>query len=128
MSGRRRKKMDSALFKALSEPYQDIIGILADSMDKGRAVSIAYKGHTRLIETHAIGMSTAGNPVIRAFQTAGYSEDGEYGWKMLRLDGLTPEKHGSEFAFVFPLTIKSLAPRPDYVPDDKGMMYIFKQL
>jgi len=127
--------MSPDLFKTLTRPYSGLIDTIIQSMDEGRLLEVSYQGHSREIEAHALGMSTAGNPVLRAFQTGGYTEGGEdYGWKLLRLDRFsranadedTPQQEA--FSFAIPLDVRSHAPRPDYNPSDKGMMFIFKRV
>lgn len=46
-------------------------------------VQFTYDGGTRTVEPHAHGTSTAGNEVLRGFQTDGVSRSGEpVGWKL----------------------------------------------
>ena len=43
----------------------------------------------RIIEVYAYGLTTAGNPVIRAFQPFGDTSSSTPSWKFFRLDGIT---------------------------------------
>lgn len=48
---------------------------------------VVYDGGARLVEPHAVGVSSAGNEVFRGYQVEGVSTSGEHiGWKLLRLD------------------------------------------
>ena len=74
----------------------------------------------RLVEPHACGVSRAGNDAVRVFQIEGPSESGEYfGWKLMRLDGITGIKVLAE---------SFDTPRPGYRRGDKGMSHIFAEL
>lgn len=87
-----------------------------EMMDKKLQWPIFYDGMLRLVEVHAVGISTAGNPCMRVFQVAGETKSGEeLGWKMMVL---------SRVDFIS----LSEAPRPGYKKGDKGMGTIFKEL
>lgn len=86
------------------------------AMKEQRALIIMYKETCRLVEVHAVGISTAGNPCMRVYQVAGETNSGEeYGWKLMKLEEVSVD-------------IPSLAPRPGYKKGDKGMGTIFKEL
>ena len=94
--------------------------IACEALRKGVCLELRYNGYSRVVEVHAVGISTAGNPVMRAWQIRGGSASNEsVGWKLRRLDeaagaGLTNEK--------------SEAPRAGYKPGDKAMQQIVCQL
>ena len=90
------------------------------AVNTGVRLRLQYDGFSRTVEVHAVGISTAGNPCMRVWQTEGGSVSGEpVGWKMMTLDK----------AFTVHLTDeRSAAPRPGYVPNDRGMTQIFAQL
>jgi YD repeat-containing protein len=92
----------------------------AAALQSGVRLRLQYDGFSRTVEVHAVGISTAGNPCMRVFQTAGGSVSGEsVGWKMMVLDK----------AFTMHMTEEvSQAPRQGYAKGDRGMSEIFAQL
>lgn len=94
--------------------------IPCNALNKGVCLEIQYDGFSRIVEVHAVGISTAGNEVMRVWQVRGGSVGGERtGWKMLRLSETLGLKLTDE---------KSLAPRPGYKQDDPHMTRIICQL
>lgn len=83
-------------------------------------LDLRYDGFSRVVEVHAVGISTAGNPCMRVYQVRGGSVSGEpVGWKMMTFDK----------AFSMHLTEEvSQAPRQGYARNDRGMSRIFCQL
>lgn len=95
-------------------------GTACDALNKGVCLEVRYDGYTRIVEVHAVGISTAGNHVMRVWQVRGGSVSNEpVGWKLLRLDETTGVALTAE---------KSAAPRAGYKPGDKGMVQIICQL
>jgi len=107
-----------------------------DAIQNHNVAYIYYKGDDtvnagyRTIEPYVLGVSTAGNLVLRAWQQAGASdsnkekkrpEDKLPGWRLFRLDGIT------SFLQLKKKFIKEEGgvTRPDYNPNDKGMTDIF---
>jgi hypothetical protein len=86
----------------------------------GNRLELRYSGFTRVVEVHAVGISTAGNPCMRVFQVRGGSVSNEpVGWKMMTLDR----------SFSLHLTDEvSSAPRLGYARNDRGMSQIFAQV
>lgn len=86
----------------------------------GVCLRLQYDGYSRVVEVHAVGISTAGNACMRVFQVRGGSVSNEpVGWKMMVLDK----------AFTMHLTEEvSQAPRPGYAKNDRGMETIFWQV
>jgi hypothetical protein len=83
-------------------------------------LEVRYDGFTRVVEVHAVGVSTAGNPVMRVWQARGGSVSNEPGgWKLMRLD---------EALGVALLTERSLAPRTGYKFGDRAMQTVVCQL
>lgn len=60
--------------------------IACDALQKGVCLEIAYDGHSRVVEVHAVGTSRDGNPVMRAFQVRCTKPGGNLQWRMFRLD------------------------------------------
>lgn len=91
------------------------------AMETGNALEFEYDGKPRLVEVHAIGKSTTGKIVMRAYQVMGDSQSGETeGFKLLNL--------GKIFEFPKMISIKSLAPRDLYKENDLAMIDILAQL
>jgi len=75
---------------------------------------------SRMVEPHCIGISIAGNPVLRAFQTSGHSlSGGTPDWRLFDLSKITGLKILEQ---TFPKA------RPDYHKGDKGMSLIHFEL
>ncbi len=75
-----------------------------------------YDGGYRTVEPHCHGISSAGNEVLRAYQTAGHSESGSpVEWKLFRVSGMSNLAVTDEpFRGV----------RPGYNPNDSAMASI----
>lgn len=85
-----------------------------------RTLSFTYRGHERIVEPHAHGVSKAGNDVMRCFQTGGTSESGNpVGWKLMLIE---------EIVDLSVLEEKFSGPRPGYSRGDKGMVSIYCEL
>jgi hypothetical protein len=72
-----------------------------------------YGGGVRTVEPHCHGISQAGNEVLRAWQTGGYSESGDpVGWKLFEVSRITGfSQTGTAFS----------SNRPGYNPGDRQM-------
>jgi hypothetical protein len=91
-----------------------------EALKLGCCLELRYDGFARVVEVHAVGTSTAGNPVMRVWQVRGGSVHNEpVGWKLMRLD---------EARSVVITKERSQAPRAGYKPGDKGMTTIRCQL
>ena len=90
------------------------------ALKTGTRLELRYDGFSRVVEVHAVGVSTAGNPCMRVFQVRGGSVSGEpTGWKMMVLDK----------AFTMHVTEEvAQSPRPGYAKNDRGMSIIHAQL
>lgn len=86
----------------------------------GVALSLTYNGFARIVEVHAVGVSRAGNRLMRVWQVSGGSRSGiNFGWKLMSVN----EARG------FALTEQSSqAPRNGYRRGDKAMARIDWQL
>jgi hypothetical protein len=94
--------------------------IICDAIREKKVISFQYNGFDRVVEPHAHGISTAGNPCLRCYQISGGSASRRVpDWKMMRTDaisGLTVSEN----------TFSS--PRPGYKKGDRGMSRIFCEL
>ena len=87
--------------------------IICDAISKRTVIQCHYDGGTRTIEPHCHGISTAGNEVLRGFQTGGYSESGNpVAWKLFDV---------SKMSAVQATALSFAGNRAGYNPNDKGM-------
>ena len=87
--------------------------LIADSIRKSRKMRVQYGPGARLIEPHALGYSSDGNALLRAYQTEGASVSGEPAqWKLFRLDRMRSIEVSDE-----PFD----GPRPGYRRGDDAM-------
>jgi len=78
--------------------------------------SFYYEGGMRTVEPHCHGISTAGNEVLRGYQTGGYSESGNpVGWKLFEVARI---QNMSQTGDVFGSN------RPHYNPNDESMRVV----
>lgn len=84
-----------------------------DALEKGRLFSCLYNGERRHLEVHAVGISTANNPVMRVYD--------------IHKDEFRLMKLAKVFDFSVSM-ISSAAPRQGYEKNDAGMRKIFKEL
>ena len=87
--------------------------LICDAIAKRSVIEFSYGGGRRVVEPHAHGTSTAGNEVLRGYQTAGFSSSRTPPfWSLFdvtKMTGLTITNR------TFPQN------RPDYTPDDSAM-------
>ena len=83
------------------------------AISKRAVVDFTYHGGTRTVEPHAHGTSTAGNEVLRGYQTGGASQSGEpVAWKLFAVSEIISFREtGGTFS----------QDRPGYNPYDRGM-------
>ena len=98
----------------------DFNKLAVQAMQMRKRVAFTYDGEDRLVEIHALGLSTANRPCIRGYQVLGGSLSGEeIGWKMFSIFKIVDPKL---------LDDASLAPRPGYKPGDRGMSTILMEI
>jgi hypothetical protein len=93
--------------------------VACDALSAGRRLVITYDGHTRVVEVHAVGTSTAGNPVMRAFQVSSTKPGGNGQWRLFRLDKTWQFTVSDE---------RSEAPRRGYKRGDSDIAFIRCQI
>lgn len=121
MGKQEQSALDGQFASLLSREEQAIASLIARSMDSGLSLELDYDGESRIVEPHAMGISTKGTPVFRGYQVTGGSQSGEFtGWKLFSLAKVRqlPKL----------LDIAASAPREGYQRDDKGMLHVLKQL
>ena len=56
--------------------------LLVRAVLEHRTVTLVYEGLRRVVEPHLIGIHEAGEPMVAAFQTGGFSHSGDLpGWR-----------------------------------------------
>ncbi|MBO0341014.1 WYL domain-containing protein [Flagellimonas profundi] len=86
--------------------------LISEAIENQKIIEFDYDGYSRTVEPHCLGVSTAGNTVLRAYQVDGFSSSGRMGWKLYDLNNAD----GLEI-----LTETFNGPRDGYNPDDKAM-------
>lgn len=103
------------------------------SIANHRRVRIYYGGDEvetqgeRFIEPYVLGLSLAGNPILRAYQYKGVTDTEQPGWKTFRLDRIMDWDETGEFPFNTPISdrVRNI---PKYNPrGDRSMITIYKQ-
>lgn len=60
---------------------------ICDAIQGTRKLSFSYDGRNRIVEPHTYGTDGKGHKALRAYQTSGGSESGEYvGWEIFHAD------------------------------------------
>lgn len=90
-----------------------MLGHIKAAIEGRKSLEIYYDPGVRIIEPHAIGYSSDGNLLVRAYQVEGASASGEHEhWKLFRLDRMKAcNDNGACFD----------GPRPGYKKGDKAM-------
>lgn len=103
-----------------------------EAIEKKQRIRIYYDGDEtvnagyRNIEPYVLGLSKAGNPVIRAWQLNGVTDTITPGWKMFRLDRISAWRPFHNY-FYQPISDRDhSAPKYNDSGDD-GMTTIYKQ-
>lgn len=93
------------------------IEIASDAIRMNRRIQLIYRGHTRKVEAHSVGMSKKGHPSMLVYQVEGGSNSHEeQGWKALNMDKVTS---------IIILDEPSEAPRSGYGGGMRGMVEVF---
>jgi predicted DNA-binding transcriptional regulator YafY len=81
----------------------------------------------RDIEPYVLGLSKAGNPILRAYQYRGVTDTEQPGWKTFRLDKIRDWNDMNDMPFRTPISdrVRNI---PKYNPrGDRSMITIYKQ-
>ena len=92
---------------------------ICEAIHHRRRVRFWYRGGIRTVEPYAYGVDAGGHPILRAYQTSGYSRSSAEGWKLFRVDEL------KEFAN---LSDTFSGPRDGYMRNDPTMPKIYCEL
>ena len=81
-----------------------------------RTVNLVYEGLRRVVEPHLVGIHEAGEPMVAAFQTGGFSHSGDLpGWRTFittKVESVDPRE-------------EKFTPRSDCERMAEGMVEIF---
>jgi hypothetical protein len=95
----RQSTLAPAAIRALAE----------EAMARHRCLRLGYHGYFRTLEVHIVGRTAKGNEAISGYQVTGGKPGSAQGWKNLKFDDVISAEIDAR---------TSLAPRPDYNPDD----------
>jgi len=99
-------------------PHPELVSNLIMAMRHGLTVLFIYDGKTRIVEPHAIGLTSNG-VALRGYQVAGQASRPLPQWTLFSLDKF--EGLGAAF-------MESFAPRDGYKMGDKQMTEIIAEL
>ncbi len=111
LAARLKQTADAKIAKARQSmlPAAEIRALAEEAMRKHRCLRLGYHGYFRTVEVHIVGRTSKGNDAIAAYQVLGGKPGSAQGWKNLKFDDIISAEIDSR---------ASLAPRPDYNPDD----------
>ena len=93
-----------------------VADVLTFAIENRRVVTFTYDGHHRVVEPFLLGVTTAGNPSLRGYQTGGTSKHGLVpGWHLFSLSKI-------ESIAVTQSCFEGV--RPFYNPADTAMLRI----
>ena len=88
---------------------EEIRALAQEAMRRHRCLRLGYHGYFRTVEVHIVGRTAKGNEAIAGYQVLGGKPGSSQGWKNLKFDEIISAELDDR---------ASLAPRPDYNPDD----------
>jgi len=101
-------------------PQMEMVSSILAAMRAGISISFIYDGKTRIVEPHAMGVSTKdGGSLLRGYQVAGEASRPLPQWTLFRLDKI--EGLGATFT-------ESHAPREGYKMGDAQMGHMIAEL
>jgi hypothetical protein len=93
--------------------------IIEEAIRNRRYLTFTYKGIPRLVQPTAVGISRAGNDVLRCFQAKGGHNTDGHDWNLCTLVEIKDLSVTKE---------KFDTPPPGYNRGDKGMVKIYAEL
>lgn len=93
--------------------------IIEEAIRNRRYLTFTYKGIARQVQPVAVGVSRAGNEILRCFQTKGAHNTDGHDWDLCTLSKISGLSVTGE---------KFETPPPDYKRGDKGMVKIYAEL
>ena len=92
---------------------------IINAIQNKEAISFSYSGISRVVEPHAIGISSKGNTVLRCFQISGGHIQAGHGWELCDVSKISNLASTGEYFE---------NARPGYKRGDKGMTTIYAEL
>lgn len=93
--------------------------VIIDAIARKLVLSFKYDGITRMVEPHTVGVSRAGNEVMRGYQIDGGHINPNHDWVLCELKKIMELEVTEKFFLV---------PRNGYRRGDAHMMSIFAEL
>ena len=94
--------------------------IICQAVNQMSLLEFEYDGGPRLVQPHCYGLSTAGNPVLRAYQLSGTSKSGApVDWKLFNVNKMSNIRISSQ---------SFDKAHEGYKPNDSAMTIIYCQL
>lgn len=96
-----------------------MLNTIINAIRNRQVLTFTYSGLVRVVEPHAVGVSTKGNDVLRCYQIAGSHVTPGHEWDfciLSKIRGL--QSTGKNFT----------GNRPDYKRNDPHMRFIYEQL
>ena len=111
LAARLKQTADDKIAKARQSmlPSAQIRAVAEEAMRRHRCLRLGYHGYFRTVEVHIVGRTSKGNEAIAGYQVLGGKPGSGGGWKNLKFDDIISAELDER---------ASLAPRPDYNPDD----------
>ena len=96
-----------------------MLNTIISAINNKSVISFTYDGYSRVVEPHAVGLSRAGNDVLRCFQTEGGHVKPHHDWDLCVLSKITNlSLTGTSFSCA----------RTGYARGDKGMSRIYAEI
>ena len=96
-----------------------MLNVIIAAIKNRQVLTFTYSGLARVVEPHAVGVSTAGNQILRCFQTSGRHVTAGHEWDLCTLSGINAlAANGDSF----------VGERPGYKRGDRGMTQIYAEL
>ncbi|WP_211235777.1 hypothetical protein [Psychromonas aquimarina] len=114
-----KTRLSKLLYKTIINGGIIMINSIVQAINNREEISFTYSGLPRVVQPCAVGISTAGNEVLRCFQTQGAHITPDHEWNMCIVSKISNLQFtGKTF---------NLNPR-GYKQEDRGMQRIYAQL
>lgn len=94
--------------------------IIRSAIEELKILAFTYDGQPRVVEPHALGVTTKGNEAMRCYQTEGGSNSGKVpGWHLMKIEKIVGLQSTEE---------KFSGPRTGYKKGDSQLPTIYTEL
>ena len=93
--------------------------LIIDAINNLQVLKFTYSGIDRVVEPHAIGISSTGKILLRCFQTLGGHVTPRHEWDLCELSKISNLSFSGDYF---------QTPRPGYRKGDSHMIRVFAQL